>query len=117
TLARELSQIANSIIAVSGPARESGIFDRLQQNAERLVRIRPISEASGDEPATIVARAELKATQGDTAGALGEITRLPDAARAPAQGWIRKAEMQVAALAAARRFAETAVAALAKAEP
>lgn len=117
TLARELSQIANSIITVTGAARESGILDRLQQNAERLVRIRPISEGSGDEPATIVARAELKATQGDITGALGEITRLPEAARAPAQGWIRKAEMQVAALAAARRFAETAVDALAKAEP
>lgn len=117
TLARELSQIAAPMLSAAAPARESGILDRLQQNAERLVRIRPVSEGSGDEPATIVGRAELKATHGDIAGALGEIARLPEAARAPAQGWIRKAEMQVAALAAARRFAETAVDALAKAEP
>jgi len=117
TLARELSQIATPMLNAMGPSREGGIIDRLQQNAERLVRIRPISEGAGDEPATIVARAEVKATHGDIAGALSELARLPEAARAPAQGWIRKAEMQVAALAAARRFAETAVNALAKAEP
>jgi hypothetical protein len=117
TLARELSQVAPAMLNAAGPARESGIIERLQQNAERLVRIRPISEGPGDEPATIVARAELKATHGDIAGALAEVSRLSEAARAPAQGWMRKAEMQVAALAAARRFAETAVGALAKAAP
>jgi hypothetical protein len=117
TLARELSQIATPMLNAMGPPREGGIIDRLQQNAERLVRIRPISEGAGDEPTTIVARAEVKATHGNIAGALSELARLPEAARAPAQGWIRKAEMQVAALAAARRFAETAVNALAKAEP
>jgi hypothetical protein len=117
TLARELSQVATPMLSAAGPPREGGIIDRLQQNAERLVRIRPISEGAGDEPGTIVARAEVKATHGDIAGALAELARLPEAARAPAQGWIRKAEMQVAALAAARRFAETAVDALAKAEP
>jgi hypothetical protein len=117
TLARELSQVAPAMLNAAGPAREGGIIDRLQQNAERLVRIRPISEGTGDEPATIVARAELKAAHGDIAGALAEVSRLPEAARAPAQGWTRKAEMQIAALAAARRFAETAVDALAKAAP
>ena len=117
TLARELSQVATPMLNAAGPPREGGIIDRLQQNAERLVRIRPISEGQGDEPTTIVARAEVKATRGDIAGALAELARLPEAARGPAQGWIRKAEMQVAALAAARRFAEAAVDALAKAEP
>lgn len=117
TLARELSQLTAPMLNAAGPPREGGIMDRLQQNAERLVRIRPISEAAGDEPAAIVGRAEVKATHGDLAGALAEVARLPEAARAPAQGWIRKAEMQVAALAAARRFAEVAVGALGKAEP
>ena len=114
-LARELSQVAPQMLTVAGPARESGILDRLQQNAERLVRIRPINEGAGDDPGTVVTRAEVKATHGDIAGALAEIARLPEAIRAPAQGWIRRAEMQVAALTAARRFAETTVDALAKA--
>ena len=114
-LARELSQVTTPMLNAAGPARESGILDRLQQNAERLVRIRPINEGAGDEPSAVVARAEVKAAHGDIAGALVEVARLPDAMRAPAQAWIRKAEMQIAALAAARRFAETAVDALAKA--
>jgi hypothetical protein len=111
-LARELSLVAPQMLNAAGPAREGGIIERLQQNAERLVRIRPINEGAGDDPGTVVARAEAKATHGDIAGALAEVARLPDAVRAPAQGWVRKAEMQVAALAAARRFAETTVDAL-----
>ena len=118
-LARELSQLANPILAAAGSntARDSGILDRLQQNAERLVRIRPIGEGPGDDPTTIVARAEVKATHGDIAGALAEIAHLPEAARAPAQDWIRKAEMQMAAVVAARRLAEIAINALPRAEP
>ena len=118
TLARELAQLAGPMLSAAGTApRDGGILDRLQQNAERLVRIRPISEAPGDDPATIVARAEAKAAQGDIAGARSDLAQLPDAARAPAQAWTRRADAQVAALAAARRLADTAVGALARAAP
>jgi len=114
-LARELSQRSNAMLSAAGNVpREGGILDRLQQNAERLVRIRPINEAPGDDPATIVARAEAKATQGDISGALKELSQLPDPVRAPAQAWIKKAEAQVAALAAVRVLAENAVGALGK---
>jgi hypothetical protein len=81
------------------------------------VRIRPVSEAPGEDAAAIIARADAKASNGDIAGALAEISQLPDTARAPAQAWIKKAEAQVAALAAARRLAENAVGALGKAAP
>ena len=74
-------------------------------------------EAPGDDAGTIVGRAEAKAAHGDLAGALSELARLPDTARAPAQAWIKRAEAQLAALAAARGLAENAVAALAKAAP
>lgn len=118
TLARELSQLTVPMLNAAGaPARDGGIIDRLQQNAERLVRIRPINEAPGDDPATVLSRAEVKATHGDLSGALSELSHLPDAVRAPAQGWIKRAEAQVAALAAARGLAENAVGALGKATP
>ena len=114
-LARELSQRSNAILAAAGNApREGGILDRLQQNAERLVRIRPISETSGDDPATVLARAEAKASHGDIAGAVKDLAQLPEPARAAAQAWIKRAEAQVAALAAARGLAENAVGALAR---
>ncbi|MEN3382027.1 MAG: hypothetical protein V7608_2071, partial [Hyphomicrobiales bacterium] len=114
-LARELSQLAGPMLAAAGAApREAGLFDRLQQGAEKLVRIRPINETPGDDPATVISRAEVKAANGDLAGALADLSRLPDAVRAPAKDWMKKAEAQVAALAAARRLADTAVGGLAK---
>ena len=118
TLARELSQLAGPMLSAAGTApRDGGILDRLQQNAGRLVRIRPISEAPGDDPATLVARAEAKAAQGDIAGALSDLAQLADAARVPAQAWAKRAAAQVAALAAARKLAAEAVGALGKAAP
>ena len=117
-LARELSQLSGPILSAAGTTpRDGGILDRLQQNAERLVRIRPISEAPGEDPAAIVARAEAKASRGDIAGALSDLSQLPEPARAPAQAWVKKAEAQVAALAVARKLADNAIGALGKAPP
>jgi hypothetical protein len=77
------------------------------------VRIRPVNEAPASaDPASAVARADALASRGDIAGALAELARLPEGARAPVQDWMRKAESRVAALTAARRFAENALAAL-----
>ena len=103
--------------AAGAAPRDGGIMDRLAQNAERLVRIRPINEAPGDDPATVLARADAKATHGDLSGALAEVAALPAPVRAPAAAWMKKAETQVAALAAARALADNAVGALGKAAP
>ena len=62
----------------------------------------------------MISRAEVKAANGDLAGALADLARLPDAVRAPAGDWMKKAEAQAAALAAARRLADNAVGGLAK---
>ncbi len=114
-LARELSQLAGPMLNAAGAApREAGLFDRLTQGAEKLVRIRPINETPGDDPATVISRADVKAANGDLAGALADLSRLPDAVRAPAKDWMKKAEAQAAALAAARRLADNAVGGLAK---
>ena len=95
--------------------REGGGFlERLQANAERLVRIRPIEEVPGNEPATIIARIEMKAVHSDVAGALAELAKLPPAARAPAEAWIKRAEARAVAVEASRRFAAETLAALGK---
>jgi len=117
-LARELSQLTGPMVSAAGtPPREGGILDRIQQNAERLVRIRPINGSPGDDAATVVARADAKASHGDLAGALAELGALAPAVRAPAESWMKKAQAQLAALAAARKLAEDAVGTLAKAAP
>jgi hypothetical protein len=115
TLARELSALAPSLLQASGaPPRDGGFLERLQAGAESLVRIRPIDEIAGNDPAAIVARIEVKASQADISGALAELAKLPPAVRAPADAWSKKAELRMAALEASRRISVDALAGLAK---
>jgi hypothetical protein len=114
-LAQNLSKLAPAMLkAASAPRREAGVIERLQASAERLVRIRPVAEVSGDEPSTMVARAELEATRGDIAGALADLERLPEPARAPAAGWIAAAKARLAAIDAAKALSANALDALAR---
>jgi hypothetical protein len=114
-LTRELSGLEPALLRAAGTASpEGGFLEKLQAHAERLVRIRPIEEIAGDDPAAVIARVEIKAARGDLPGALVELDKLPAPVRAPAQGWIFKTQTRTAALAASRTFAADALAALAK---
>ncbi len=111
-LARELKATAPEAPSAPQVARDVGLVGRLQQNAERLVRVRPVNETAGDEPPAMMARAEARAAQGDIPGALAEMKLLPDSASGSAAAWIKKAQAQITALAAAQQFATAAVDAL-----
>jgi hypothetical protein len=112
-LARELSSLEPALLQAAGTAPgAASLLARLQAHAEKLVRIRPIDEVSGDDPAAIIARVEVKAMRGDLPGALAELGTLPAQVRAPAQAWIAKAAARAAAIEASRRFAADALAAL-----
>jgi hypothetical protein len=112
-LARELASLEPALRQAAGAAPpEGGFLEKLQANAERLVRIRPVEEVAGDDPSTIIARAQIKAERGDVAGALMELGTLAASVRAPAQAWIAKAQAREAAVAASRGFAAAALAAL-----
>jgi hypothetical protein len=111
-LARELADIMPAMQRLATPPAEGGFLDRLQANAGRLVRIRPIDDVPGDDPAAVLARIEAKAGHSDIAGALAEFAKLPPPIRAPAENWVRKAEARDAAVAASRRLAGEALAAL-----
>jgi len=119
TLGKELVAIVRSMRRAAGgepaPAGES-FLERLQANAEKLVRIRPIDEVKGDDRGAILARIERRAALADIAGALAELEKLPVAARGPAQDWIAKAQARNKAAETSRRIAAEAVAAL-KAAP
>ena len=79
-LARDLSALAQPMMkAIGDPVRTGSVMEKLQASAEKLVRIRPVGEAPGDDPATVVARIEAKAARNDIVGARdgsGEIARL-----------------------------------------
>jgi hypothetical protein len=112
-LAQTLSKLTPAMLQAALPGgHEGGVLGRLEAGAERLVRIQRIDEAPGDDPAAVIARADVKATRGDIAGALAEIDKLPDKVRAPASGWISTARARIAALDAARRLSTQALQAL-----
>jgi hypothetical protein len=115
-LGRELAGLMPALWKVARKDEpQTGTFlQRLQANAERIVRIRPAGEAAGDDPASIKARIEGRAGNADIRGALAELAKLPPDARAPANAWIKKAEARNAAIAAARAMSQTALGALVK---
>lgn len=114
-LARELSALAQPMMQTLGePVRTGGVIEKLQASAEKLVRIRPVGEAPGNDPATVVARIEAKAARNDIAGARDDLAKLPATVRAPAESWIKRAAARDAALAASRQFAQDALGALGK---
>jgi hypothetical protein len=116
SLGRELSAAMPSIwkAARAREPAEGGFLERLQANAEKIVRIRPAGEAVGDDAPSVKSRIELRAGNADIRGALTELAKLPPDARAPALDWIKKAEARNAAIAAAQSLAQTALSALAK---
>jgi hypothetical protein len=107
------------MLRIAQPAdREGGGFlDKLQANAERLVRIRRIEDAPGDDPASIIGRIELRAIHMDVSEALAELAKLPPAVRAPAEAWIKKAQARVAAVELSRRLEAEALKTLGRQEP
>ncbi len=93
---------------------EGSFLERLHANAGKIVRVRPAGEPVGDDASSVKSRVELRASNADIRGALAELGKLPEDARAPAQAWIKKAEARNAANAAAQSLAQTALTALAK---
>ncbi len=98
--------------AAGPPPATGGFLEKLEANASRLVRIRPVDAPPGDDNAAVLARLEAAAAKADIAAALAELGKLDAAARAPAQAFIDKANARQAALTAARQLAADASLAL-----
>jgi hypothetical protein len=116
-LGTELATIIRPMLRAAGEApRDGGFLEKLQANAEKLVRIRPADEPSGDDRIAILSRIETRAAAGNIAGALTELAKLPADARAPKQAelaaWTTRAQARTKAIEAARALATDAVAAL-----
>ncbi len=117
-LAHELALLTPSLLQASGAApSESSFLGRLETHAQKLVRITPIDAPAGDDPSSVIARINIDAVRGDIAAALADIARLPDSARVLTAAWVKKAEAREAALAASRRIAADALAAIGRPAP
>jgi hypothetical protein len=91
----------------------TGIVDRLQAGAAKLVRVER-TDTAGNDRGAIVARLTAAALRNDFTETRRDLAELSPADRAPAQAWLDKAVARDAALAASRQFADDAMAALAK---
>jgi hypothetical protein len=117
-LAHEFALLTPSLLQASGAApRESSFLGNLEAHAQKLVRITPIEAPTGDDPASVIARINIDAARGDIAAALAGIARLPESARTRVASWVKKAEAREAAIAASRRIAANALAAIGRLAP
>jgi hypothetical protein len=117
-LGHELAALAPALYRAVNPAPSGNSFlARLESHAQQLVRITPIGTSAvsaDDDPSSVIALINAAAARGDVAAALADITKLPDAPRALAGDWVKKAQVREAAIAASRRIAADALAALSK---
>lgn len=104
-LAQDLRALIPAMVKASGAQAPTGNFmDRLQANAAKLVRIRPVDAPAGDDPSTVLARIEVEVMRADIDAALADLEKLDAATRAPAREWIASARGRQAAIAAARQL-------------
>jgi hypothetical protein len=115
TLAEELRVSIPALAKASGAEAPGGDFlDRLQANASKLVRIRPLGVPVGDDTSAVLARIEVETAHADIDGALADLGKLDAKTRALARDWIAKAQSRQAAITTARQFAADTMHALAK---
>jgi hypothetical protein len=114
-LAQELRAFLPAMQKVAGAqAPAGGFLERLQANAGKLVRIRPLDAPAGDDAAAILAHLDNDVTRADIPAALTDLEHLDPAVRAPAQAWVTKVQARQAAIAAARQLAADTARALGK---
>ena len=119
-LGRELSLLMPALQKLLGAESNDGSFlGRLEAHAQNLVRITPVDtpSASPGDASSSIARIAAAAANGDVTAALDDLAGLPEKVRTPAEEWIKKAKARETAIAASRRIAADALAALAKPAP
>lgn len=114
-LAKRFAPVASSLVRTPQP--ESGIIDRLWNNAGKMIEVRPVGEPAGSDPGAVVARMEAKLARGDLAGALEDARALPPAVRATAKDWFETAEQRRDAEVLIRNLTNAALAAIAAETP
>jgi hypothetical protein len=114
-LARELAAQMPALQRASQTTPgDSTFLDRLEANAQKLVRVTPVDAPAGNDPSAVVTRIGIDASRADITAALIDIAALPDTAKPLTADWVKKAEARNAAIAASRQIAGDALATLGK---
>jgi hypothetical protein len=93
-LAQELKALLPAMIKIAGPqtASEGSFIERLQANASKLVKVRPVDAPAGEDAASVLARVDIALAKADIPAALSEVMKLAEPVRVPAQAWIAKVQ-------------------------
>ena len=75
----------------------------------KVVRVTPVGEMAGDDPAAIVSQIVGALGRGQIGAALGAWERLPEPARQASQAWANAAKARLAADQAARAVVDDAM--------
>jgi len=97
-LASDLTKLAETSAAPPPAPAQTSILDSMMASAKSAISIRRIgADATGDEPAAMLARADAALDQGDLAAAIKEVESLPAQARDPLAGWLADAQARASA--------------------
>jgi hypothetical protein len=97
-LASDLTKLAETSAAPAPAPAQTSILDSMMASAKSAISIRRIgADATGDEPAAMLARADAALDQGDLAAAIKEVESLPAQARDPLAGWLADAQARASA--------------------
>ena len=115
-LAKDLLALVPAMSKAAGIDRQTsgGFLEKLQANAEKLVRLRSVDGPQGSDAGAVIARIEAHAARNDVAGARAEVETLPPAAKQVAAPWLKSAAARDAARNAARTLATSALRRLTK---
>lgn len=100
--------------ATQEPEGDQGWLDRLKAGAAKVVRVRPVGEAPGDDPAALIGRIDAALGRSAVGEALAAWNRLPEPAKAASRGFAEAARKRVAAEDAVKALSSGAMADIAR---
>jgi hypothetical protein len=112
-LAADFGKVSPAILAAAKPPSGDGVVDRLLANMSKAVRITPVGETAGDDPAALVSQIDAALARGQLAAALAIWERLPDSAKQASKDWAGVAGARIAADKAAQGILDDAMTRLA----
>jgi len=112
-LRSEFDAVAGDVLAAARAPAQNWM-EKVWRRLSSMVSIRRKGEVAGDDPAALVARAEVRLAAGDLTAAVHELKALPEAATAVAAPWMQRAESRLKAMAALEQLTRQAVSRLAR---
>jgi hypothetical protein len=108
-LASGFAKLAPALAAPAKTAAHGDYADTLWDEMKGLVKVHPVGEVKGDDPAAVTSQISAALARGDLAAARAAFARLPEADRASASAWAKDADAVAAARTAALSLIETSL--------